>query len=218
MKTRKSLILLSGGLDSSYNLAVASKNKELKLAITIDYGQKSASKEIEASIKLSRAYKIPHRIINIPWLKEISKSSLTQLKKKIPSPDISNFQETKKSAKNVWVPNRNGLFINIAAPYAEALKIDEIIVGFNKEEAGTFPDNSLRFLDAINNSLRFSTIKKIRVKSYTKNFVKKQIVKKAIEIGLPLDLIWPCYGGGDCICKKCESCKRFLAALSLNGL
>ena len=62
----------------------------------------------------------------------------------------------------MWVPNRNGVFIAIAAAFAESLGADLVVTGFNAEEAATFPDNSAAFAAAATESLRFSTANGVR--------------------------------------------------------
>ena len=108
-KLNKSVILLSGGLDSLVSLGYVSKHTDynIQLSLTFDYGQKSAKKEIEASKKISEFYQIQHSVIKLDWLKAITNTALVS-NSVIPS---SNF-ETKESAEAVWVPNRNALFIN----------------------------------------------------------------------------------------------------------
>ena len=209
---KKSIVLLSGGLDSSLNLALGVKKGHVMLALTFNYNQKAVSNELTASRKLSEHYRVPHKVIDLPWLGELSKSALTNPNLPIPSPDINNFEETTKSAKAVWVSNRNGLFVNIAACFAERLEFDSILVGFNAEEAQTFPDNSKSFIKALNKSFSFSTRNRVTVNSYTTNLNKREIVKRSLEENLPFDLIWPCYRAGDSICGECESCKRYMEA------
>ena len=59
--------------------------------------------------------------------------------------ELDEMSKIGESAKNVWVPNRNGAFINIAASFCDAYEADYIVIGFNAEEAVTFPDNSTDF-------------------------------------------------------------------------
>lgn len=210
------VILLSAGLDSTVNLAECIKRKEDTLAITFDYGQKSAKREIEFSKKICKYYKIKHLIQEIPYLKKISKSSLLKENIKIPfikKEDLKNKDKLLKTRDKVWVPNRNALFINIAAGLAESLGIKYIVVGFNKEEAETFPDNSKNFLKAINKTLFYSTLNKVKVKSYTLSLNKKEILKKGIKLNIPFQYLWVCYSGGELPCGKCESCIRFKNAI-----
>ena len=59
----KSIILLSGGLDSMVVLGLCKNEYNIELALTFDYGQKAALKEISSSEKLCKKYKIAHKII-----------------------------------------------------------------------------------------------------------------------------------------------------------
>lgn len=156
-KVNKGIILLSGGLDSLVSIA-AMKTIDFKLALTFDYGQKSFKKEEEASKKIAQYYGIEHKIIELKWLKEITHTSLVS-DKKIPELDknsLDNLEITTGSCASVWVPNRNGLFVNIAAAFADSQGYETIVIGANKEEAATFPDNSKEFIENINKSLEYS--------------------------------------------------------------
>ena len=61
------------------------------------------------------------------------------------------------------MPNRNGLFLNIAGSFADSENYDYILIGANKEEAQTFPDNTIDFINAINKEFEYSTQKKPKV-------------------------------------------------------
>jgi 7-cyano-7-deazaguanine synthase len=215
------ILLLSAGLDSLTNLVIAAKESHIVLALTFDYGQRSAKQEIKMAKKICKHYGITHEVISIPWLKKLTKTALVNRGRKIPSPTEKNLNEyavSLQNAKAVWVPNRNGVFINIAAAYAESLGAGEIVVGFNKEEAATFPDNSEKYLKQAVSALSSSTLSKVKVRSYTLRLNKKQIVKKALEAGAPLQYIWSCYEGKSKMCGECESCKRLQRALSANQI
>ncbi|MEK7790583.1 MAG: 7-cyano-7-deazaguanine synthase, partial [Deltaproteobacteria bacterium] len=162
-------------------------------------------------------YGINHRIIRLDWLKEMTLTSLVNRSLDIPklSPaHLDNREITLKSAAEVWVPNRNGVFIHIAAAIAEVMRVEFIVVGFNAEEAKTFPDNSQEFIDRVNQSLEFSTLTKPKVICYTASFNKKEIVQLGRELNAPFELMWSCYEAGEKMCGKCESCLRFMRAIS----
>ena len=214
--SKSALIILSGGLDSTISLAYLQKEMPIKLAITFDYGQRAARNEISASKKIADFYNIEHKIIELPWLKEITKTALVNTKNEIPEPDIT--KDTTEAMKAVWVPNRNGAFLNIAASFCDSLNIDFIIFGANKEEASTFPDNSQEFMDNINKSLEFSTLTKTKVIAPLIDFDKSQIVKLGADLNIPFHLIMSCYNETEKHCGKCESCKRFKNALEKAGL
>jgi 7-cyano-7-deazaguanine synthase len=205
----KGLAILSGGLDSTVSLAAATRKMDVVLALTFDYGQRAARREREASAKIAKHFRIPHRVIAIPWLAALTSTALVNRRARLPLREMSE-----RSAKAVWVPNRNGVFIEIAAAHAESLGAQRLITGFNKEEAATFPDNSAAYVSAINYALSFSTANGVRVVSYTGALDKKAIVHLGRRLDAPLKFIWPCYEGGKRWCGECESCLRSLRALN----
>jgi 7-cyano-7-deazaguanine synthase len=202
MKPR-SIILLSGGLDSAVSAAIARKHSHPLFALTFDYGQRAASMEIMAAKKICRFLKIKHRSIKLPFFKEFKGLMLLSGTKK-----TGRF----KRMQEVWVPNRNALFINVAACFAEYYRAQIIVTGFNREEAREFPDNSDRFVRAINKSLRCSTLNKVKVRSYVSTYAKKEIYQLGLKHNVPVDHIYSCYLGGKNMCGKCASCKRLIKA------
>ena len=145
MSDKEGILLLSGGLDSLVALDCAQKNGiKILLALTFDYGQKAADKEIEQSKKIAEYYNIENKVIKLDWLKNITKTGLVS-EMDIPKTGFN----TQKSAKSVWVPNRNALFLNIAACFCDSHGCKYIIYGANKDEGRTFPDNTEEFREEI---------------------------------------------------------------------
>lgn len=205
----KSIILLSGGLDSLVSLGLKKEELNIELALTFDYGQKSAQDEISSSEKICKYYDITHKVIKLDFLKEITNTSLVS-DKELP-------KGIQKTSQSVWVPNRNGLFLNIAGSFADSYGYDYILIGANKEEAGTFPDNTKEFIDRINSEFEYSTKIKPKVIAPLINYDKNDIVKLAMLNNIPLELTMSCYKGGDKHCGKCESCTRLKKALEFNN-
>lgn len=206
------LVLLSSGLDSTVNLYEARRKGKVKCVLTFDYGQKARKKEILRSKMICKDLKIPHKIISLPFF-SFFKSAL--FKGEVPKGSAINLKDRKKCLKiasKVWVPNRNGIFLHVGAGFAESMGCRYLVVGFNKEEARTFPDNSGAFLKSLNESLKHSTKNKVKAISFTTSLMKKEIAKKGLSLGVDFKKIWPCYLGGSEICLRCESCKRFLKA------
>lgn len=201
--------MLSGGLDSAVSLAAAARKHRIRLALTFDYGQRAAKREIAAARSLSSWLRIPHRTMKLPWLGEITGTALVDRKRKLPR-SIDGF----RSAAAVWVPNRNGVFLNVCAAFAESLGAKWVVTGFNAEEAATFPDNSEAFVRAANRAFSFSTANGVRVVSYVARLEKPAIVRLGLRLGVPLPKLWSCYEGGRKPCGTCESCLRREAALS----
>ncbi len=213
------IILLSGGLDSVVSLAVVKEKYDNILALTFNYGQKAFESEKISSQRIAQYYDVKHEIIELDWLSKISTSSLNT-KEDIPSPsfcDLDNYDSASKSAASVWVPNRNGLFVNIAACYADALGFQNIILGANKEEGITFKDNSKEFVDAVNNAFMYSASKEIKLIAPLISLNKEEIVKEGLKHNVPFEYIHSCYKNEGRHCGECESCKRLRRALELNN-
>jgi len=199
--TPKSIVLLSGGLDSTVSATIAKRKTKPIFALTFDYDQRAAKMEILASKKICQVLKIKHKVVKLLFFNEFKKLVMLKDKDRV---SIRKFNEL----EDVWVPNRNGLFINIGAVYAEYYNADLIITGFNLEEAQEFPDNTPQFIRAINKSLEYSTLKKIKVKSYVAGLTKKEIYSVGLRCKAPLQYIYSCYLGKKKMCGKCASCRR----------
>ncbi|MBI4242985.1 MAG: 7-cyano-7-deazaguanine synthase QueC [Planctomycetes bacterium] len=217
------IAICSGGLDSTVSLSLALHNKiKIKLILFFDYGQKALKNELSSITKISRYYAIKLKILKLPFLKEITKTALVNKNHIIPklssSGELNNAAITKKTAEMVWVPNRNGLFVNIAACFCDTMKIHSIITGFDKEEAKTFPDNSKLFINKINNALFLSTQQHPKVISFTINMNKNQIVHTGRKLNSPLHLTWSCYTSNKKPCLECESCARAQRAFRHNDI
>jgi len=214
---KRSLVLLSSGLDSTVNLYSALAESVVVLALTFDYGQRAATREIEHARDLAATLGIPHKVLALPWFRDFTRTSLVDSDQAVPTDanvGINDFELSTASAKAVWVPNRNGIFLNIAAAFAEGLNADWIIPGFNREEAVTFPDNSAAFLEATTRSLDYSTSNHVAVKCFTTELDKIEIVKLGRKLNVPFHKVWACYFGGEAQCGSCESCQRFARAMA----
>jgi 7-cyano-7-deazaguanine synthase len=217
----KSIVLLSSGLDSTVNLLAAREEGLVLKALTFDYGQKAAVREIAQSRKICEKYGVDHQVVDLPFFKDFTKTSLIAKDQTIPRStevDIHSAETSRKTADRVWVPNRNGIFLNVAAGFAEGLGADVVVPGFNFEEAQTFADNSKAYLEVLNRSFSYSTLRQISVKCFTTDMNKTEIVKLGLSLGLDVMDLWPCYFGDEDWCGQCESCLRFKNALAQAGI
>lgn len=207
---KKAVVLLSSGLDSTVNLYKALEQCEVVLALSFNYGQRASAKELESAKKICRQVKVEHKIVDLTWFKDFGKSSLLNagavpVGNEVSIDDLSKSQST---AKSVWVPNRNGIFLNIAAGFAESLDAKYVIPGFNLEEATTFPDNSEAFLSSLTRSFSYSTSNQVEATCFTTGMNKTQIVELGESLYVPWHLTWPCYLAEEKWCGQCESCQR----------
>lgn len=158
-----------------------------------------------------------HEVIDLPWLNKISNSSLTS-DNEIPTltnEELDDLDICEDTASSVWVPGRNIVFTSIATSYAESIGAEIIIVGWDKEEAATFPDNSKEFLESFNNMLNVGSPQNIEIKAPAIDLNKDEIVKLGDEIKAPMELSYSCYTGHEKHCGVCESCMRRKRAFKL---
>lgn len=200
------VILLSGGLDSFVALDMISKKYDKILALFFNYSQKAYKEEKKAVEQISKKYSIELKEISLPFLAEITNNSLVDESK-------NNYDEL----KSVWIPNRNGLFLNIASCFCDSFDYDEIVFGANKEESLSFSDNKKEFVDLASEFFAYSTMKKPHVVAPCSNMTKIDLVNYMIDNKLDFNLIKSCYQSIDKTNKKhcgnCMSCKYLRHAI-----
>ncbi len=207
------VVLLSGGMDSSLNLLMSRESGEVALALTVDYGQRAAAREVERSQELCRRLGVPHQVLRFEWLREISRSVLTRGFTDRRDPPIHV-----DAVDSLWIPNRNGLLANVGACYAEALGARYVVMGLNSEEAEIFPDNTSYFMEAANRLFSLSTLSKVRLISHTLEWDKVRILRELMNRGFDFRLLWSCYNGWERMCGECPSCLRLLRAAENIGI
>ena len=210
---KKAISVLSGGLDCTVATCVFDEEYEIH-AITFDYGQKAVKQEINASKSICEKMGWTHEVIDLPWLSNISTSSLNT-DADIPElgeDELDDLDKSSETASNVWVPARNTVFTSIALSYAESIGAEIIIVGWNGEEGATFPDNSKQYMEKFNELIDVGSPDKIRIEAPAIDLNKEEIVELGIEVGAPMELSYSCYKGDDKPCGVCESCVRLKRA------
>lgn len=185
----KILHLLSGGLDSTILLGYLNtlKNHEIK-CLTFDYGQ-THKKEILAAKEISNDYNCDHKIIEANFF---------------PGCALVGDKTLKDGpSETAIVPNRNMVFLSIAAAYAMQKNIRFISWAVVKDDADIFEDCRYDFWQKMNQALSHT---KIQILAPYINKTKKEIVNQAIKKGYPFEKSWSCYRGGTKPCGKCGAC------------
>lgn len=214
------VVLLSGGLDSLVAAHLATRAYRLRLAVTADYGQRAADAEMAAAAQQAAALGVEHQGVHLPWLGGISASALTDAGAALPrlgANELDDVAAAGATAAAVWVPNRNGVLLMVAAAYAEALGCDAVVIGINAEEGATFPDNTPQFAEAAQRLLGYSSARPLSIVCPVAEMTKTQMVMAAREHGIPLTTLHSCYGAGPGHCWACESCLRLKRALEKGG-
>ena len=208
------IVLLSGGLDSVVNLKCAVDRGTVESALTFDYGQAAAENEVRAAAECAGRLGVRHEVVDLPWYARLLPGAMSGSEEPV-EPDREGLVDRRGMLEEAWVANRNGVFVNIGAAFAEARGVDAVVVGLNRDEAGVFPDNSEAFMKSATKALEISTLSGVEVVSFTAALSKREIVRLGIDTDSPLELIYSCYKASPdhCMCGRCQSCVRLKAAI-----
>ena len=212
---KKAVVILSGGMDSTTATFIAKKEGYEIIPLHFNYGQRTEKKELESFNKICDYLEIKNRyIIDIPFFKQIGASALVDETLEVPIDGI------KPGIPITYVPFRNGIFLSIASAIAEKEKAEAIFIGVVEEDSSGYPDCREEFIKymqkAINAGTRPET--NIKIKTPLIHLKKEDIVKKAIEVGVPLELTWSCYKEEDEACGVCDSCRLRLKGFEKAGI
>ena len=121
--SKKTVILVSGGLDSTTVVAMAKSQGYDCYTLSFDYGQRHRS-ELEAARRVSKLMDVhEHKVVKLD-LGTIGGSALTDASIDIPEEETSGIPVT-------YVPARNTVFLSIALGWAEVLGANDIFLGVN---------------------------------------------------------------------------------------
>ncbi len=197
----KAVCLLSGGPDSATAAVVAKREGYELYCLSFNYGQ-IATKEIESAKKIAKVLGAKeHRVIDISFLKNLYGPRVTALlDEDMPMPE--------KFEQSVVVPFRNGILLSIAAGYAAAIGAEAIFYGAQGDDARFYPDCKQEFVSAITQAISLGTESKLTVRNPLADKTKAEVIKLAVELGVPLELTWSCYLNRELHCGRCESCRN----------
>ena len=220
----KILVLSSGGVDSTTCLAMAVKEvgAENVLALSVYYGQKH-DKEIQAAKKVAEYYGVERMELDLSVIFAGSNCSLLkQSTEDIPLESYAQQIEETHGERPVstYVPFRNGLFLSSAASIALSHGCSKIMYGAHADDAAgaAYPDCSLDFVNAMNQAIYLGSGNQLTIEAPFVSLTKADVVKKGLELGVPYELTWSCYEGGEKPCGKCGTCIDRQKAFEKNGV
>src|SRR5215217_7678527 len=136
MANRNSVVLLSGGLDSTTVLAIAQDEGFDVHALSFSYGQRH-SIELDAARTIAHAAGVKrHEIADID-LRVFGGSALTS---DIEVPKARSIEEMGADIPITYVPARNTIFLSFAVAFAEVIPADDIFLGVNALDYSGYPD------------------------------------------------------------------------------
>ena len=217
------MVLCSGGVDSTTCLALAIEKygRENVSALSIYYGQKHV-KEIEAAKKVLEYYGVEGTSLDLtPVFAYSDCSLLSHSTEEVPEESYAEqLKNTNGKPVTTYVPFRNGLFLSAAASVALSKDCSVIYYGAHHDDAAgnAYPDCSEAFVQAMNRSVQEGTGGALRIEAPFVRWNKAQIVKEGLRLGVPYELTWSCYEGGDKPCGRCGTCLDRLRAFEANGV
>jgi len=203
---KKSVVLLSGGLDSATTAAIALADGYSAIALSFRYGQRH-QQELLAAAKIAKALDIKeHYVIDVN-LSQWGGSSLTDQSMTIPQSGIQL-----DVIPSTYVPGRNTVFLAIALSLAEAKDATAIYLGINAVDYSGYPDCRPEYLQAYQQLANLSS--KAGIEGHAPQLVaplvkdsKADIVRRALELNIPIADTWSCYQGDSTPCGLCDSCR-----------
>ncbi|CAL4325431.1 7-cyano-7-deazaguanine synthase [Buchnera aphidicola (Protaphis terricola)] len=204
-KSKKILIVFSGGQDSTTCLIHYSNLYKNIYCLTFNYNQLHKS-ELNSSRFISKYFKVKkHKFIDIKCLSNLFKSSLTDK-----SISIHNNHPLNSLLPSTFVPGRNILFLTLSSIYAFNHKINSIILGINSVDFSGYPDCKNEFINKINNAIKIGMNYQINFKTPLMYLSKAEIWALSDywnSTKFIIDHTVTCYkgikGNG---CGKCKSC------------
>jgi 7-cyano-7-deazaguanine synthase len=208
MKTKKAVVLFSGGLDSTTALCWALGRGYACEAVSFDYGQRH-NRETLSARRIARllGVKLYEIKLAFPWL---GVSSLVDPEKRLPDLRLSKIGAD--GIPSTYVPGRNLVFASIGVSLADASGAAAVVMGPNVIDYSGYPDCRPKFYRALEKAAAAGTRqgaagKKIKLITPLIRLSKKEIIKLALKLKAPLQYTWSCYAGGSSPCGKCDSCK-----------
>ena len=197
--SRKAVVLLSGGLDSTTVLFLAMAKGFDCHCLLFDYGQRH-QKELAAAQKIAKSVrcKCSKVRINLPW----GGSSLLDKHQVIP---FYSRSLTPGSLPSTYVPGRNTIFLSYAISLAETINASTVFIGANAVDYSGYPDCRPNYYKSFNRLLK-ALDNGIQIRVPLINMKKSGIIRLGTRLGVPYGLTWSCYKGGKIPCGVCDSC------------
>jgi len=219
--TKKAVVLLSGGLDSTTTMAVAGSQGFRLFALSFRYGQRHLI-ELESAARVANALSAERHLTVDIDLRSIGGSALTD---DLDVPKERSQTEISSGIPITYVPARNTIFLSFALAWAEALSAADIFIGVNALDYSGYPDCRPEYIAAFERMAQLATKAGVegttRIKIHTPliALTKAEIIKAGLDLGLDYSLTHSCYDPTPegLACGKCDSCLLRLKGFSEAG-
>ena len=216
---RKSVVLLSGGLDSTTTLALAQRDGFDVCCLTFRYGQRH-DQEINAARTIACAMGVTQHIVVDIDLSEFGGSALTD---SIDVPKGNSVEDIGNEIPITYVPAHNTVFLALALAWAEVLGADDIFIGVNSLDYSGYPDCRPEFVDAFQTMANLATKRAVQGEKVTIHaplieWTKADIIRVGLELGIDYSVTRSCYDplSEGVACGRCDACLLRLRGFAEN--
>ena len=204
---RSCVVLFSGGIDSTTALYWALRRYDVVRPLTFDYGQRHRV-ETRLARRLVRRLGLPFTLLRVD-LGQVGGSALTD--RRIAVPRSKHLRRRAKGTPATYVPFRNGILIALAAAWAEARGLRDLVVGFNVIDSPNYPDTRPAFVRAMERAIVLGTRapfggEKTRLRAPFIGLRKSEIIRRGLALGADYSLSVSCYAGREVPCLHCSAC------------
>ncbi len=213
-KNKRAVCIISGGMDSTLAAYMMKSKGYDIIGVHFNYGQRTEKKELECFENICDRLEVIERyVLDMDFFKQLGASALTDEKIEVPTGGIE------EGIPVTYVPFRNGIFLSMAAAIAEKHAASAIAIGVVEEDSSGYPDCREGFIEAMQRAINLGTKDEtnITIEMPLVHLKKSQIVKKALEMSVPLELTWSCYQNEDEACGVCDSCRLRLKGFKEAG-
>lgn len=212
---KRSIVVFSGGLDSTCLLAkFKDEGREVK-CLSVDYGQRHR-RELEQAAKICALLGVEHRVADLSNLKPLlAGSSQTD-----DSVAVPHGHYAAENMKLTVVPNRNMLLIAVATAWAVSLKYDSVAYAAHAGDHAVYPDCREEFTKPLAEAMANADWHKVELERPFLLFDKAEVAKLGHLHGgdAAMALSYSCYEGGEKHCGRCGTCCERLEAFEQAGL
>ncbi len=202
MNQSRSIVLLSGGMDSATAFYQALEETEVLAAISFDYGQRHKI-ELEYAERLVMEQKnVAHLVVDITSVGRLLKGSALS----DPSVEVPDGHYAEDTMKQTIVPNRNMIMLSQAVGVAIGIDAGQVWAAMHAGDHMIYPDCRPEFIDKLNELIPIATETDVQIVAPFIDISKAQIVRKGFQLGVDFAATWSCYKGGDMHCGRCGTC------------
>jgi 7-cyano-7-deazaguanine synthase len=209
----RTVVIFSGGIDSTVLLHDLRAQAAEVLALSIDYGQRHRT-ELDHARRIADNLGVEWRLADLSAISPLLAGS-SQTSGDVPVPHGHYAEET---MKQTVVPNRNMIMLAVAGGWAISRRADRVAYAAHSGDHTIYPDCRPEFAQAMDHALGLADWHRIHLHCPYVTLTKAQIVARGAELGVDFAATWSCYEGGTLHCGRCGTCYERREAFHLAGV